>query len=193
MWIWQGSNWPNFIYQEKEVLAQVEACVRAVAPLNQLAKVLTEEQRLDWEAAVLLDETLASAKIEGELYDRDSVRSSIVTKLGIDTEAPKVKSHQHSDAFVELLLNAIRSADQPLDHQTVLGWHQILFPVSPLLGNMRIGQYRDDVMQILSGRYGKQTVHYQAPGETSQEVQSEMEVFLHWVNAWNKTGKLIER
>lgn len=192
MWIWQGKQWPKFSYQQDKVLSRVEACAQAVAPLVELAKVLDDEQRLDWEAAILLDETLASAKIEDELYDRESVRSSIVDKLGISSERVKFNGDQHSDAFVELLLLAIRSSQQPLELQSLLNWHQILFPVTPLVSPMRIGQYRDGVMQIISGRYGKQTVHYQAPGENEQQVEAELQQFISWFNQSSEENREVE-
>ncbi|NRA82349.1 MAG: DUF4172 domain-containing protein [Gammaproteobacteria bacterium] len=94
-YIWQQKDWPNFTYDNAIVMPKLESCIQVVSPLKQLAEVLTHEQRLDWEAEILLDGTLASAKIEGELYDRDSVRSSIVNKLGKGK-----KIHKQNDAMV---------------------------------------------------------------------------------------------
>ncbi len=180
MWIWEEENWPKFTYDHQAILSTLEKCIQVVSPLKQLSNTLTLEQRLDWEAAVLLDETLSSAKIEGELFDRDSVRSSIVNKLGISKGN---KYHQQSDTMVELLLRAIRMVDKQLDHKTIKAWHQLLFPTQPLVTPMTIGEYRHDQMQILSGRYGKQQLHYQAPGVTPQEVKHEMDLFCHWLNS----------
>lgn len=180
MWIWQQQNWPNFVYDDAAIVAVLERCIQAVAPLKQLSMVLTNEQRLDWEAAILLDETLSSAKIEGEIFDRDSVRSSIVNKLGIRKGH---KFHQQSDSMVELLLHAIRMTEDPIDHKTIKAWHQLLFPTQPLVTPMMIGEYRRDEMQILSGRYGKQQVHFLAPGINSNEVYQEMVLFFKWLNS----------
>lgn len=179
LYIWQNKNWPNFTYDQAAVMTRLESCIQAVSPLKQLSAVLSDEQRLDWEAAILLDETLASAKIEGELYDRDSVRSSIVNKLGIGKGS---KFNKQSDAMVELLLSAIRSTEQPITHQVVKQWHQILFPVAPIITPMTIGDYRDDTMQIVSGQYGKQKIHFEAPGKVKSEVEQEMDRFFHWLN-----------
>jgi Fic family protein len=179
LYIWQNKNWPNFTYDQATVMTRLESCIQAVSPLKQLSAVLSDEQRLDWEAAILLDETLASAKIEGELYDRDSVRSSIVNKLGIGKGG---KFNKQSDAMVELLLSAIRSTEQPITHQVVKQWHQILFPVAPIITPMTIGDYRDDTMQIVSGQYGKQKIHFEAPGKVKSEVEQEMDRFFHWLN-----------
>lgn len=179
-WIWQQPQWPNFDFDETALMPYLERCIQAVAPLKHLGEALTREQRLDWEAAILLDETLSSAKIEGELFDRESVRSSIANKLGL---GEPIKFDQHSDAMVELLLRAIRFTDQSLDHQVIKAWHQILFPIPPLITPMSIGDYRDDEMQILSGRYGKQTIHYIAPGSGRVMVNDEMTLFFDWLNS----------
>ncbi|MFT7411930.1 MAG: Fic family protein [Paraglaciecola sp.] len=188
LYIWQNKNWPNFTYDQATVMTRLESCIQAVSPLKQLSAVLSDEQRLDWEAAILLDETLASAKIEGELYDRDSVRSSIVDKLGIGKGS---KFNKQSDAMVELLLLAIRSTDQPITHQVVKQWHQILFPVAPIITAMTIGDYRDDTMQIVSGQYGKQKIHFEAPGKVKSEVEQEMDRFFHWLNTSSNESTFI--
>jgi len=123
----------------------------------------------------LLDETLSSAKIEGELLDRDSVRSSIVNKLGLTKQLSKNKSFNlQSDSMVELLLRAIRFVDAEINNATIKAWHQLLFPSPPLITPMEIGEYRNDKMQILSGRYGKQRIHYLAPGIKQDDVTAEM-------------------
>ena len=164
-----------------------------MSPLKQLSECLSLEQRLDWEAAILLDETLASAKIEGELYDRDSVRSSIVNKLGIGkgNYSPVARVHQQSDAMVELLLSAIRTTEQQVNHGVIKQWHQMLFPVAPIITPMTIGDYRDDTMQIVSGQYGKQQVHFEAPGAVNSEVEQEMDLFFNWLNASSKESTFI--
>lgn len=188
MWIWQLKDWPNFTYDKTIVIPKLESCIQAVSPLKQLSEILSLEQRLDWEAAILLDETLASAKIEGELYDRDSVRSSIVNKLGIGKGN---KFNQQSDAMVELLLSAIRTTEQQVNHGVVKNWHQMLFPVAPIITPMTIGDYRDDTMQILSGRYGKQQVHFEAPGSANSEVEQEMDLFFNWLNSSSNESSFI--
>ncbi|MFT6992516.1 MAG: Fic family protein [Paraglaciecola sp.] len=61
LYIWQNKNWPNFTYDQATVMTRLESCIQAVSPLKKLSAILSDEQRLDWEAAILLDETLASA------------------------------------------------------------------------------------------------------------------------------------
>lgn len=58
---------------------------------------------------------------------------------------------------------------------------------------MDIGRYRthDDLMQVISGRLDKQTVHFEAP--PSSQMDKEMKVFVSWFNdihTKNRTGLL---
>ena len=48
-------------------MSKLKSCVRAVSLLKQLSSMLTVEQQLGWEATILLDEKLASAKINDRL------------------------------------------------------------------------------------------------------------------------------
>ncbi|MCF6345554.1 MAG: DUF4172 domain-containing protein [Thiomicrorhabdus sp.] len=93
-WIWQQVDWPNFSYQLARVLPELEAVLRVVAPLSLLASELEENRRLNLELLVLFNETLATAKIEGEILDRESVRSSIATRLGLGAFSRTSRSTQ---------------------------------------------------------------------------------------------------
>lgn len=188
MWVWERPDWPRFHYDAAQILPHLEHCVQHIAPLKDLAGSLELEQRLDWESAVLLDETLATAQIEGESLDRDSVRSSIANKLGIGTVT---RFDRSTDGLVEILLQAIRANQQPLTHIQLKTWHQMMFPVPTLLGNFTIGDYRNESVQVQSGRYGKETIHFKAPGETRETVHAEMEQFLTWLNQSTQSANYI--
>lgn len=81
-----------------------------------------------------------------------------------------------------MLLQAIRSSDQALTAQQLKAWHQMMFPVQPTLGEITVGDYRDEAMQVQSGRYGKAKIHFIAPGNTRADVTVEMAQFLAWLN-----------
>lgn len=180
MWIWQQPDWPQLRYDAQAVLPHLETCVQHIAPLTALAANLEAAQRLDWEAAVLLDETLATAQIEGEQLDRASVRSSIANHLGLGRASTRDKK---ADGLVEVLLQAIRSSDQALNHARLKAWQQMLFPEAPLIGELTRGEYRDGPMSVQSGRYGRQKIHFTAPGDNRPAVSAEMTTFLTWLNA----------
>ena len=178
MWIWQDKNWPNFYYDSNKVIPVLEETIRAVSPLALLSKELEPTKQLELEAQVLLDEALATAKIEGEILDRESVRSSIVNRLGISKPTRLSKSSQ---SFVDVLLESIRQASSPLNEKDLFKWHHMLFIEKPLLYDMVIGDYRHESMQIISGRFGKQTIHFEAPCINKSCVSLEMTRFLDWL------------
>ncbi len=179
MWIWQHGEWPEFRYNMAEVVPLLEDAVRAVAPLNLLSAELEPEKRLHLESRILLDEALSTAKIEGEILDRESIRSSIANRLGVG----RVTTHSRTQlAFVDLLLESVRAADKPLSEQQLLQWHQQLFTERPVLHQITIGEYRNEVMQVVSGRLGREKVHFEAPCSDRRCVRQEMNRFLDWLN-----------
>ena len=182
MWIWQQKNWPEFSYRSDELLPVLEKTVKAVSPLVLLACELEQEKQLHFESQILFEETLATAKIEGEFLDRESVRSSIANRLGVGKITDESKN---VSAFVDVLLEAIRFSNQPLSEPQLLQWHTMMFYEKPLLYSMAIGSYRNEIMQVVSGRFGRQIVHFQAPCENRSCVEKEMQQFLLWLNQQN--------
>lgn len=178
MWIWENKSWPDFHYDLTKITPVLEETVRAVAPLVLLSNELDSTKQLELESHILLDEALSTAKIEGEILDRESVRSSIANRLGISKATRLSKSSQ---AFVDVLLESIRQASDTLTEQDLFKWHHMLFIEKPLLYTMIIGGYRNETMQVISGRFGKQTVHFQAPCQDRQSVAAEMQQFLNWL------------
>ena len=179
MWIWQKNNWPNFNYDAQAILPVLEQTVQAVSPLCVLAKTLSLDKQLQLESQILLEEALASAKIEGEILDRESVRSSIANRLGIG----HAKKYCRSDAaFIDILLESIRSIKKPLSEKQLLKWHSMMFLEQPIIYDMIIGNYRKDEMSVISGRFGKQTVHFKAPCADNLCVKEQMHLFFTWLN-----------
>ena len=127
------------------------------------------------------DEVVATAAIEGERLSVDAVRSSVLRRMGLSEEGPV---DRHVDGLVAMIADATTHIDQPLDEDRLCRWQAALFPTG-LSGLQRIavGRYRDhtDPMQIVSGRPGREVVHYQAPA--SSDVPAEMARFLAWFNA----------
>ena len=188
-WIWQNNNWPKFSFQAETIMPELENVVRAVTPLNILASELNQEKQLTLESLVLLEETLSTAKIEGEMLDRESVRSSIAKRLGVGQVK---RTSRSAEAFVDVLLDSVRFYNKPLTNLLLQKWHSMMFYEKPLLNDMLIGEYRNATMQILSGRYGKQTLHYQAPCDNQDCVKAEMKPFIEWINSELKMSAYIK-
>jgi Fic family protein len=153
MWIWQQGNWPNFEYDAEIVMPALSDAISHVAPLMLLANELDQDKKLALESKSLLDEALSSAKIEGEILDRDSVRSSIANRLGIGRVG---QMSRNSAAFIDVLLESIRGSSSALTENDLFKWHSMLFLDKPILDDLIVGDYRNTQMRVISGRFGKE-------------------------------------
>ncbi|WP_431051222.1 Fic family protein [Roseateles sp. L2-2] len=179
--IWQRPDWPDFHYDAQAVAPDLfEAYVTHGMVEGKAMAIglgVTSPVVLD----VFADEVIATAAIEGERLSADAVRSSVLRRMGLSEEGPV---DRHVDGLVAMIADATGRIDQPLDEDRLCRWQAALFPTG-LSGLQRIavGRYRDhaDPMQIVSGRPGREVVHYQAPA--SRDVPAEMQRFLAWFEA----------
>jgi len=90
-------------------------------------------------------------------------------------------SSRHIDGLVDMMDDAVANCDQPLDENRLCSWQAALFPTGRSgVEKIEVGRYRsfDEPMQIVSGRPGREVVHYRAPD--SRDVPAEMDKFLRW-------------
>ena len=179
--IWQQKGWPNFTVTSPAVdtallqarKSQGEVIGRAAAVgLAQSGSVLQE---------VMTQEVIATAAIEGEKLDPASVRSSILRQLGHLQTTDAAPRSRHLDGLVEVIQDATLGFKQRLTEDRLLRWQSALFPGGTSgIRRIAVGRYRDhsDLMQIVSGQPGKETIHYTAP--PSAQVPAEMLAFLAW-------------
>jgi Fic family protein len=180
-WIWESSNWPNFTVDNERVIPHLTDAIRAVSPLVELSRRLTDAQRTNFECQVALDETLSTSFIEKEVLDRNSVRSSIARHLGLPNA--KVGGERY-ETFTQVYFESIRTAQHNLTSETLKAWHEMLFIEKPVLKEITIGDYRNDEMSVVSGHFGrKEVVHFKAPCSDRNCVQQAMNQFLEWLNA----------
>ncbi len=179
--IWQQKAWPNFTVTSPAVDTallharkwQGEVIGRAAAVgLTQSGSVLQE---------LMTQEVIATAAIEGEKLDPASVRSSILRQLGHLQTTDAAPRSRHVDGLVEVIQDATLGFKQRLTEDRLLRWQSALFPGGTSgIRRIAVGRYRDhsDLMQIVSGQPGKETIHYTAP--PSAQVPAEMQAFLAW-------------
>ena len=127
------------------------------------------------------EEIVASSEIEGELLNRSSVRSSVARRLGIDSAGLGDTFPDHyTEGVVEMALDATQNFDKPLNEERLFSWHAALFPLGRSgIRKVTVGAFRSEEMTIVSGPFGKEKVHYQAPAP--ERVPDEMQKFLSWV------------
>ena len=126
----------------------------------------------------LTEETVKSSEIEGEILDRDQVRSSIARRLGLDAGALTAVD-RNVEGIAEVVLDATRNYAKPLTDERLFGWHAALFPTGwSGLRRIAVGRWRTGPIEVVSGPEGKQRVHFEGP--PAARVPDEMRAFLTW-------------
>jgi len=186
-------DWPDFSWNH-EKLSGLLASVRhrqgrLIGRMEALGFPLTAEATLQ---NLTLD-VLKSSEIEGEILDRDQVRSSIARRLGLDIGA-LAPADRHVEGIVDMMLDATQNYAQPLSADRLFGWHAALFPIGYSgMHKITIGQWRDDAngpMQVVSGAIGKERVHFEAPA--AKRLNNEIDLFLQWFNGKNDTDAVLK-
>lgn len=185
-YIHELNDWPKFTWslgQLTETLAAVRHRQgRLLGRMEGLGFKLRSEATLQ----SLTEEVVKSSAIEGEILDEGQVRSSIARHLGMDIGG-LMPAERHVEGVVEMILDAAEKYAEPLTDERLFSWHAALFPTGRSgIRKISVGAWRDDQsgpMQVVSGREGRQRVHYQAPAAT--RLKQEMEAFLDWFNAQN--------
>lgn len=190
MYIYQETDWPNFYWNQEKVLISLSKVKLfqglLLGKMEALGFNLREEAVLD----VLTQDVLKSSEIEGEILDKDQVRSSIARRLGLNIGGG-IHIDRNVEGIVEMMLDATQRYNEPLTKERLFGWHASLFPTGYSgMFKIEVGKYRDDrngPMQVVSGPVGKEKVHYQAPDASCLEF--EVTRFIDWTNT---TGEIDE-
>ena len=190
MWIWQSASWPQFSFDsaalQGELVAARQAQGRLLGAADQLQLLDVAELQLSgWSR-----EALATAQIEGEVLQLNSVRASAARRLGLVPD-PSAHKDARTEATLDVIQAATRSWQKPLTHAVLFGWQAALFPTGYSgIVKIAVGTYRTHLepMQIVTQRLGKNDViHYQAPD--SQDAPKQMEALLTWLNDGRISGK----
>lgn len=183
MYIHELDAWPNFHWDRSAVATPLADVSRRQGRLIGRMEGLGFHLRSEAALQTLTEDVIKSSDIEGEVLDRDQVRSSIARRLGMDI-AGLVPSDRHVDGVVEMLLDATSQYNEPLTEARLFGWHAALFPTGYSgMRKIRVGHWRDDAegaMQVVSGPIGREHVHYEAPA--AAQLPGEMKTFLAWLD-----------
>ncbi|MDW7774488.1 MAG: Fic family protein [Desulfobulbaceae bacterium] len=189
-WIWQNPDWPKFTYSITELLPRLTSVNRLVGALEMTSRALAGEELLDAREKVLTDDVVETSAIEGEILRRSSVRASIRKQLGLPITQDD--SDRHTDALVEMLLDARKCAASPLTEQKLFSWHAALFPTGYSgMHKIRVGKYRGaEQMKIVSGPVNREKVHYIAPPEN--RIENDMNRLLAYINKKSEPDPLLK-
>ena len=104
-WIWEYDKYPNFKYDKEKLEPLLRDIAYEQGKLKSFMLLMDKESSKYSLAQTLENEIIASCEIEGEILNRQSVRSSIKQKLDLE-------SHQHyktlrkEDNYVDILIDA---------------------------------------------------------------------------------------
>lgn len=193
MYIHEQKKWPDFEW-DGGALAQSLTDVRhQQGRLLGRMEALGFPQREEATLRALTQDVLKSSEIEGEKLPYESVRSSIARRLGVDVGTAH-RAERSVEGIVEIMVDATRNYERALTKERLTGWHAALFPTARSgMKRIAVGRWRlrsSDPMQVVSGPYGREKIHYEAP--SADRLNSEMARFLKWANAKSATDPVLK-
>jgi Fic family protein len=192
-YVWERPAWPELRWDEGAVSRPLASVRHAQGRLLGRMEALGFDRRDEAVLETLTEDVLTTSAIEGERLDGGAVRSSVARHLGLEAGG-LAPADRAVEGIVEVTLDATRNAHLALGEDRLLGWQAALFPDGRSgLRRVRTGVWRDDrdgPMQVVSGRMGRERVHYQAP--PAERVALEMARFLAWFNAPADTDPVLK-
>lgn len=189
--VWQQQGWPALHYDPVRISAALANARRAQGQVEGKLAALGFEQRLELAAEAWSQEAVATAAIEGERLDLAAVRSSVARRLGVgNQEGPNAP--RNVEGLLDSMDDAVTRCADAVTHERLHAWQAALFPTGYSgMTRIRTGGYREhaEPMQIVSGRVGRERVHYEAP--PSAQVFDEMGRLLQWFNAGTEPDNLV--
>lgn len=182
-WIWQHQDYPNFKYDKSKLTEIISKIDYSRGILDGISKLFSEDDIVNIEIETLTDEAINTSLIEGEIFKRESVRSSFRKKLDKDFDGRYDKySTRATDNLVEILIDSNLNKDA-LNLQRLHGWHNCLFEHSGYdrLSKIDIAKFRSHSdMEVVSGAIGHEKVHYKAV--PLEKLDIDIENFLKYCN-----------
>ena len=180
-YIHELKDWPAFRWREEVLTGRLAAVRHRQGRLIGRMESLGFQLKAEAVLQTLTEDVLKSSEIEGELLDKEQVRSSIARRLGMDIGA-LTPADRDVEGVVEMMLDATQHYDKSLTKERVLDWHAALFPTGRSgMSRIKVGAWREDQtgpMQVVSGPIGRERVHYVAP--IADRLEAEMQSFLDW-------------
>lgn len=182
-WIWENPSWPQFKWDYSVLSKKANETAYSLGKLRGKSSFSgnSDLKLAEMEAMVL--EVISTSEIEGEIYDRDSVRSSVAERLGIERYGFK-KYDKKAEGIIDVLSDATKKYEQELTLERLYGWHSALFPTGYSgMSKINVGDLRgDEPMRVISGALSDNVrIHFEAPPREGLEGQ--VEQFLEWLRS----------
>ena len=183
-WNWQQKDWPNFTYNIQEIKELEDSMLFRTGVLFGTFQHLSQESQSYLKIEIISNEALKTSEIEGEYLNRDSLQSSILRQFGLQNDNRRIQPAEK--AISELMVDLYNNYQEPLSHQLLYCWHQMLMRSRTDLND--VGHYRtsSEPMQVISGPIHDPKIHFEAP--PSSVVLDEMKKFTYWFNDTKPNG-----
>ncbi len=185
MYNWQLKDWRKFQYEETVFTEMALSFMAKAGQSFGTLRGLSSHEQAESIIGLLVKEAIKTSSIEGEFISHADLISSIRKNLGYPTPSFRIKD-KRSEGIAMLLVKAREDFESDLTETMLFEWHRLL-----MLGNnsVNVGQYRTHIepMQVVSGAYGREEVHFEAP--LSAKVPAEMHAFFDWFNATKPSGQ----
>jgi Fic family protein len=188
MYNWELENWAKFIYNENVIDKHTLKFAELSGEVFGVFKTLDDKKQQTEIIGLMISEAIKTSEIEGEMLSREDVMSSIHNRLGLNSKIKNVKDKRAENVAL-LMLQVRENYREKLTEKMLKNWHALLFADSK---HVSVGAYRKgkEPMQIVSGSYGKEKVHYEAP--PSERVPQEMKNFVRWYNGFKTNGNMLK-
>ncbi len=182
---WQQEDWPEFTFDLSVIEDKLHRYAEEVSFLSGRMTSFSDELRYDLIADNLATEALYNSQIEGVRFSVEELKSSILNNL-----YPEIKQRHVSDYRAEnlgrLMAENRKTYDDALTSSSLFGWHELLLAHRNDIVGKGAWRTGDDPMQIVSGAYGQQKIHFEAP--PSSVVPQEMKQWLAWFNTTSRVA-----
>jgi Fic family protein len=185
-YIWQHRAWPQLSFDAAALAPALDQARLEQGRLLGLLGAIGLDQANTVQRELWVQEALATAAIEGEQLNLESLRSSVAHRLQL-ADAPG--ADRSVEGLVQVMGDALTNHGAALDLDRLCRWQSALFPGGTSgITRIAVGRVRShaDAMQIVSGALGREVVHYEAP--PSAQVTAEMDRFLAWFESTRPVG-----
>ena len=173
---WQLPDWQNFLYDDSIIDSLCIDFAFEIGEVKGLVESLSDVIQQETILQFMISEAIKTSEIEGEFYSRQDIMSSIRKNLGVGENFGHIRD-KNAQGIGKLMVIVRNSYSKQLTEIMISEWHDILMEYSKRINP---GQYRmgEEPMQIVSGSYGKELIHFEAP--PSNQVPDEMKKFIKW-------------
>lgn len=192
-YIYQNTDWHSFKWCGEKITNLLLDIQKAQGYLLGKMDALGFEVKENALLNVLTENILKSSEIEGELLNKEQVRSSVARRLGLNYDS-SINVERNIEGVVEMMIDATQNFAHAISEERLFGWHASLFPTGYSgMYKIEVGQYRSDKngpMQVISGSIGREKIHYEAP--EAKSLKKEMNYLIDYINKNHSDNLLIK-